>query len=106
MVATPADWITKQTSSARNGRFRPATASWARRVGSLSPTVPVGAPRVPRNAPTAPSTISPATNRPIQRCPATPSPPAATTAGATAPETRMATASTAIRQLISRVRSA
>ncbi|BCJ60109.1 hypothetical protein Jiend_35310 [Micromonospora endophytica] len=106
IVATPADCTTKQSSSARNGRLRPATASCARRLGSLSPTAPCGADRVPRKAPTAPTAISAATNSPIQRCPGTPPPAASRTSGATAPATRMASASTAIRQVIIRVRSA
>ncbi len=105
-MAIPAAWITKHASSSTNGRLRRATASWARSDGSLAVTAPVGARRVPRKVPSVPATIMTATKIPIQRCPGMPLPPASTTIGASPPEIRMATASSATRQVINRVRSA
>jgi hypothetical protein len=105
IVPIPAACTTKQASSIRNGRLPVATRSWARRLGSLSRAGPAGTPRVPTYAPTAPTTISAPQKSPIQRCPGMPSPPALTTSGATAPDTRIASARKATRQVIRRVRS-
>lgn len=94
------------TSRRRNGRSASTTASCPRRLGSRRGATTCGARRVPRNAATAPTAISPATASPMARYPGAPPPAARTTSGATAPDTSTATAMPATRQLIRRVHSA
>ena len=85
--------------------FSRATRSWSRSRVSLWVTVPPAAPRVNTKTARVPATISVAMKIPIARCPGIPSPNMSTTIGATAPATRMVSASEATRQVIIRVRS-
>lgn len=106
IVPIPAACTTQHSSSARNGAFAEATHSWAARLGSASDAVRDEAFRVPRKVATVPTAMSRPTNNPDHRWPVRPPPVASTTSGAIAPEIRMATARTATRQVIRRVRSA